>query len=144
MKIKIKSRCLPCQSGLSLNSASSLANRWAIFSAHSSQIIASLSPIFSLWFGFGKPFANPSSHIIKSSLCCTYPVIKMPITNGDVSTGTPISRKVQVLDHTKALQILESDYESRDGLDIHSLLDSKENGALTYNDFLVLPGYIGT
>jgi IMP dehydrogenase len=68
----------------------------------------------------------------------------MPISNGDVTNGTPISHKVQILDYRKALQVLESDYESRDGLDIKSLLDSKENGALTYNDFLVLPGYIGT
>ncbi|EXJ61538.1 inosine-5'-monophosphate dehydrogenase [Cladophialophora yegresii CBS 114405] len=67
----------------------------------------------------------------------------MPIANGDVANGTPVSRKVEVLDHCKALQVLESAYESRDGLDITSLLNSKENGALTYNDFLVLPGYIG-
>ena len=67
----------------------------------------------------------------------------MPIANGDVANGAPISRKIEVLDYRKATQVLES-YESRDGLDIHSLLNSKENGALTYNDFLVLPGYIGT
>jgi IMP dehydrogenase len=68
----------------------------------------------------------------------------MPIANGDIVDGTPISHKVKVMDYRKALEILESDYQSRDGLDIHQLLDSKENGALTYNDFLVLPGYIGT
>ncbi|KIW69830.1 inosine-5'-monophosphate dehydrogenase [Phialophora macrospora] len=67
----------------------------------------------------------------------------MPIANGDIANGTPISRKVEVLDYRKALDVLESAYESRDGLDITSLLNSKENGALTYNDFLVLPGYIG-
>ena len=68
----------------------------------------------------------------------------MPIANGDVTNSTPISHKTEVLDYRKALQVLDSDYETRDGLDITSLLDSKENGALTYNDFLVLPGYIGT
>ena len=68
----------------------------------------------------------------------------MPIANGDIANGTPASRKVEVLDYRKALQVLESDYESRDGLDIKSLVNSKENGALTYNDFLILPGYIGT
>ncbi|KAJ9605732.1 inosine-5'-monophosphate dehydrogenase [Cladophialophora chaetospira] len=66
----------------------------------------------------------------------------MPIANGDVTNGTPISHKVEVQDYRKALQVLES-YDSRDGLDIKSLLNSKDNGALTYNDFLVLPGYIG-
>ncbi|PVH75297.1 IMP dehydrogenase [Cadophora sp. DSE1049] len=48
----------------------------------------------------------------------------------------------EILDHTKALQVLKQ-YEERDGLDIESLLDSKKHGGLTYNDFLVLPGYIG-
>jgi IMP dehydrogenase len=67
----------------------------------------------------------------------------MPIANGDIANGSSISRKVEVLDYRKALHVLES-YESRDGLDITSLVNSKENGALTYNDFLVLPGYIGT
>ena len=46
------------------------------------------------------------------------------------------------MDHTKALEVLK-DYEERDGLDIQSLIDSKKHGGLTYNDFLVLPGYIG-
>ena len=30
-----------------------------------------------------------------------------------------------------------------DGLSIDDLMDSKTNGGLTYNDFLILPGYIG-
>ncbi|KAF7853066.1 hypothetical protein EAF04_010805 [Stromatinia cepivora] len=47
-----------------------------------------------------------------------------------------------VLDATKALEILK-EYESRDGLSINDLIDSKKHGGLTYNDFLVLPGYIG-
>jgi IMP dehydrogenase len=29
-------------------------------------------------------------------------------------------------------------------LDVYTLLNSAKNGGLTYNDFLVLPGYIGT
>ena len=68
----------------------------------------------------------------------------MPLANGDATDGTRLSSRGETLDYRKALQVLESDYETRDGLDIKSLLDSKENGALTYNDFLVLPGYIGT
>ncbi|APA09277.1 conserved hypothetical protein [Sclerotinia sclerotiorum 1980 UF-70] len=47
-----------------------------------------------------------------------------------------------ILDATKALEILK-EYESRDGLSINDLIDSKKHGGLTYNDFLVLPGYIG-
>lgn len=68
----------------------------------------------------------------------------MPILNGDAANnGVPISHKVEQLDYRKALEVLESEYESRDGLDVHSLLDSGKHGALTYNDFLVLPGYVG-
>lgn len=48
----------------------------------------------------------------------------------------------KVLDHTKALELLK-EYESRDGLDLHELMDTQKHGGLTYNDFLLLPGYIG-
>ena len=69
----------------------------------------------------------------------------MPIINGDANGSTaPLLRGRQPLDYTKALEILEKEYSERDGLDIQTLLDSTKNGALTYNDFLVLPGYIGT
>lgn len=61
----------------------------------------------------------------------------MPISNGDAST------KREFLDHTKAVEILEKEYPTRDGLDVDTLLDSDKHGALTYNDFLILPGYIG-
>jgi len=33
-------------------------------------------------------------------------------------------------------------YEHSDGLSMSELIDSRKNGGLTYNDFLVLPGYI--
>ena len=66
----------------------------------------------------------------------------MPISNGDFQ-GSP-AMKAEIADHTKALDILKNDYAARDGLDIDTLLDSDKHGALTYNDFLVLPGYIGT
>ena len=46
------------------------------------------------------------------------------------------------MDHTKALEILQNEYSHADGIDAKTLLDSKINGGLTYNDFLVLPGYI--
>ena len=68
----------------------------------------------------------------------------MPIANGDVAAdGAPINRNIEKLDYRRALEVLESEYDSRDGLDIQTLLDSTKNGALTYNDFLILPGYIG-
>ena len=35
-----------------------------------------------------------------------------------------------------------STYKSRDGLKVDELIDSRLHGGLTYNDFLVLPGYI--
>lgn len=75
-------------------------------------------------------------HIFKLSVI-------MPITNGDATAGgAPLLTKQKILPHEKALEILE-EYKSRDGLNIDELLDSNKNGALTYNDFLVLPGYIG-
>ena len=63
----------------------------------------------------------------------------MPISNGDAMTNTT----VDALDHTKALEILKNEYPERDGIDVKTLINSKENGGLTYNDFLMLPGYIG-
>lgn len=45
-------------------------------------------------------------------------------------------------DFTKAHELLK-EYETADGLDIHELMDTKKHGGLTYNDFLLLPGYIG-
>lgn len=69
----------------------------------------------------------------------------MPIINGDaVQQTVPILRNEPVLDYTTAFEVLEADYQTRDGLSVHELIDSRKNGALTYNDFLVLPGYIGT
>jgi len=65
--------------------------------------------------------------------------VKMPYTNGDAKTPSVFGPS---LHHSKALEVLRQ-YEERDGLDIKSLLDSKRHGGLTYNDFLVLPGYIG-
>ena len=64
--------------------------------------------------------------------------------NGDVtSTVVPLLRDRSILDHSRAEEVLQTKFRSRDGLDIETLLDSAKNGALTYNDILVLPGYIG-
>lgn len=68
----------------------------------------------------------------------------MPLTNGDVKVGSEFfGNAKELLDHTKAMEVLENEYKTRDGLDITELLDSRTHGGLTYNDFLVLPGYIG-
>ncbi|KAI9672346.1 MAG: hypothetical protein M1817_003368 [Caeruleum heppii] len=68
----------------------------------------------------------------------------MRLTNGDAaSASSSLLPGHDVLDHTTALDILEKDYPAKDGLDAKTLLDSKINGGLTYNDFLILPGYIG-
>ncbi|KAG0092026.1 inosine-5'-monophosphate dehydrogenase [Podila epicladia] len=45
-------------------------------------------------------------------------------------------------DHTLALQELESGKNRRDGLSAEELMDSVTQGGLTYNDFLILPGFI--
>lgn len=68
------------------------------------------------------------------------PFITMPISNGD-ARGL-LHTKGEIQDYTKALEVLK-EYKSRDGLDVDTLLDSDKHGALTYNDFLILPGYIG-
>lgn len=68
----------------------------------------------------------------------------MPLTNGDIRSGASFFGPAKdLLDHSKALDVLKTEYETRDGLDIKTLLDSAKHGGLTYNDFLVLPGYIG-
>jgi hypothetical protein len=59
----------------------------------------------------------------------------MPSTNG-------VHGSAGALDYQSALEVLK-EYESRDGLGIKDLVDTKVHGGLTYNDFLVLPGYIG-
>ena len=69
----------------------------------------------------------------------------MPLTNGDIGANPAhLLPGRKVMDYTKALEVLEKEYASCDGLDAKSLLDSRKNGGLTYNDFLILPGYIGS
>lgn len=64
----------------------------------------------------------------------------MPILNGD----SMANYSTNALDFSKALEVLKNDYQESDGIDVRTLIDSKVNGGLTYNDFLMLPGYIGT
>ena len=66
-----------------------------------------------------------------------------PQANGSApANGTATSK--EVLDFKSAVEILEKESQGgRDGVDVQTLIDSKTNGGLTYNDFLILPGYIG-
>ena len=69
----------------------------------------------------------------------------MPLTNGDaINNASKLVNGSGRLDHSKALQVLEGEGMKGDGLDAETLLDSHTRGGLTYNDFLVLPGYIGS
>lgn len=45
------------------------------------------------------------------------------------------------LDSSKANAYLP-EYEHKDGLSVEALMDEQLSGGLTYNDFLILPGYI--
>lgn len=68
----------------------------------------------------------------------------MPITNGDIAQpAAPLLSPGKALDHNDALRILGNGYAERDGIDADTLLNSAKRGGLTYNDFLILPGYIG-
>lgn len=68
----------------------------------------------------------------------------MPLTNGDIGTSSAhLLSGDQPLDHTTASNVLKQEYSQVDGLDAKTLFDSRANGGLTYNDFLILPGYIG-
>lgn len=68
----------------------------------------------------------------------------MPLANGDVVDGAQrMLPDGKIQDFTEALDILKSEFKERDGISAQTLLDSSKNGGLTYNDFLMLPGYIG-
>ena len=62
--------------------------------------------------------------------------------NGDGIGAGPVNGTSQFLNHQSALDVL-NEYKTRDGLGIDQLMDTTVRGGLTYNDFLVLPGYIG-
>ncbi|KJY01716.1 inosine-5'-monophosphate dehydrogenase like protein [Zymoseptoria brevis] len=45
-------------------------------------------------------------------------------------------------DPSRALEVLKT-YRAKDGISVQELMDENKQGGLTYNDFLMLPGYIG-
>ena len=69
----------------------------------------------------------------------------MTLTNGNTVVGSSIPQHNgdNIQDYTKATEVLAELQLGGDGLDAESLVDSRKNGGLTYNDFLILPGYIG-
>ena len=48
---------------------------------------------------------------------------------------------MSLLNCANALSYL-NEYKQKDGLSVSELMDSRNNGGLTYNDFLILPGKI--
>ena len=67
---------------------------------------------------------------------------EMPSVNGNTVGAGPVNGTSEFHSHQSALDVL-NEYKSRDGLGIEQLMDTTIRGGLTYNDFLVLPGYIG-
>jgi IMP dehydrogenase len=65
----------------------------------------------------------------------------MPFANGTESGNGAPSRPAQALAAADAISALQ-EYTRGDGLAVHELMDSRKNGGLTYNDFLMLPGKI--
>ncbi|PWN41047.1 putative inosine 5`-monophosphate dehydrogenase [Ceraceosorus guamensis] len=57
------------------------------------------------------------------------------------TSAVPSTSAKALLDPADALSTLAS-YKTGDGLSMDELIDSRQHGGLTYNDFLVLPGYI--
>lgn len=50
-------------------------------------------------------------------------------------------RAQEFLKAEDAMKFLD-EYKRGDGLSLSELMDSRKNGGLTYNDFLMLPGHI--
>lgn len=53
-----------------------------------------------------------------------------------------INGTLKIRDFRSAVEDLK-EFKTRDGLDVKELMDTAKHGGLTYNDFLLLPGYIG-
>ena len=59
--------------------------------------------------------------------------------NGTDAVNPP--RSQEYLKPEDAMKCL-AEYKRGDGLSLSELMDSRKNGGLTYNDFLMLPGHI--
>lgn len=63
------------------------------------------------------------------------------VNTSEMMNGTDVDEE-SYEDVSKALQIVQT-YKQKDGISIQDLMDETKMGGLTYNDFLLLPGYIG-
>jgi IMP dehydrogenase len=63
------------------------------------------------------------------------------LSNGVNSTPSHSLSNSELLDCSRANELLQEKF-SPDGLSAEELMDSKLHGGLTYNDFLILPGFI--
>lgn len=61
--------------------------------------------------------------------------------NGHLASEVAPPRAKEALPASEAVKFLEN-YPRGDGLSLSELMDSRVNGGLTYNDFLMLPGHI--
>lgn len=62
-------------------------------------------------------------------------------TNNATTANSVASNNTTYLDPKQAKNYLK-EYSSPDGLSAEEIMNSYVNGGLTYNDFLILPGYI--
>jgi hypothetical protein len=69
-------------------------------------------------------------------------VIMPNLTNG-TGDAAVVQPNVRLENYADALKVFEQEYSGKDGIDAKTLMDSAKHGGLTYNDFLMLPGYIG-
>lgn len=53
-----------------------------------------------------------------------------------------INGAIKIRDFKSAVEDLK-EFETKDGLHVKELMNTAKHGGLTYNDFLLLPGYIG-
>ena len=87
--------------------------------------------------------SNPGRAQVVNLVCCifslknSYIAIIMHQLNGNSNM-----MESKTLNYCTALNVFKED-EEEDGLTIQELVDSRKNGGLTYNDFLMLPDYIG-
>lgn len=63
------------------------------------------------------------------------------VDTSDMMNGTH-GEEEPIEDISKAMQVL-STYKQKDGISIQDLMNETNIGGLTYNDFLLQPGYIG-
>jgi hypothetical protein len=95
------------------------------------QKISSFSPTP---FSLPRPLFPVSSFSIKERF-------KMVGSQANGVNGTSLHSSVEFLDCKRANELLREQF-SPDGLTAKELMDSKVHGGLTYNDFLILPGFI--